>query len=64
MHIAGGADEKNQTAACGPRAKERLNALSRILLEGPDRAGARAMLKAIGLTDEDLSKPLIGRGAM
>src|SRR5260221_12226051 len=44
----------------GPRAKERLNALSRTLLEGPSRAGARAMLKAIGLTDEDLSKPMIG----
>lgn len=30
------------------------------LTEGPDRAPARAMLKAIGFTDEDLSKPLIG----
>ncbi|WP_119066682.1 dihydroxy-acid dehydratase [Aggregatilinea lenta] len=36
-----------------------LNANSRTLLAGSDRAGARAMLKAIGLTDEDLSKPLI-----
>ena len=36
-----------------------LNANSRMLLEGSDRAGARAMLKAIGLTDEDLAKPLI-----
>jgi dihydroxy-acid dehydratase len=33
---------------------------SRILLDGPDRAPARAMLKAVGLTDEDLRKPLIG----
>src|SRR5687768_17915981 len=33
---------------------------SRILLDGPDRAAARAMLKAIGFTDEDLSKPIIG----
>jgi dihydroxy-acid dehydratase len=33
---------------------------SRTLLDGPDRAGARAMLKAIGFTDEDLSKPIIG----
>lgn len=33
---------------------------SRTLLEGTDRAGARAMLKAIGLTDDDLAKPLIG----
>ena len=36
-----------------------LNTNSRTLLAGSDRAGARAMLKAIGLTDEDLSKPLI-----
>ena len=33
---------------------------SRVLLDGPDRAPARAMLHAIGLTDDDLSKPLIG----
>ncbi len=44
----------------GSRAKERLNANSRTLVEGPDRAGARAMFKAIGLTDDDLAKPLIG----
>lgn len=36
-----------------------LNANSRTLLDGADRAGARAMLKAIGLTDADLAKPLI-----
>jgi dihydroxy-acid dehydratase len=36
-----------------------LNVNSRTLLAGSDRAGARAMLKAIGLTDEDLAKPLI-----
>ena len=33
---------------------------SRALLEGMDRAPARAMLKAVGLTDEDLRRPLIG----
>jgi dihydroxy-acid dehydratase len=33
---------------------------SRILLEGRDRAPARSMLKAIGFTDEDLAKPIIG----
>ncbi|MEO8612139.1 MAG: dihydroxy-acid dehydratase [Chloroflexota bacterium] len=37
-----------------------LNARSRTLLEGNDRAAARSMLKAIGLTDADLVKPLIG----
>jgi dihydroxy-acid dehydratase len=36
-----------------------LNVNSRTLLAGSDRAGARAMLKAIGLSDEDLAKPLI-----
>ena len=33
---------------------------SRTLTDGPDRAPARAMLKAIGFTDEDLAKPLVG----
>ncbi|MBI4178561.1 dihydroxy-acid dehydratase [bacterium] len=33
---------------------------SRTILEGPTRAGARAMLKAVGFTDEDLRKPIIG----
>src|SRR5256884_745085 len=32
------------------------------LTEGDDRAGARAMLRAIGFTREDLAKPLIGVG--
>ncbi len=30
------------------------------LTEGPERAPARAMLKAVGFTDADLSRPLIG----
>ncbi|MBI3359066.1 MAG: dihydroxy-acid dehydratase [Nitrospirae bacterium] len=33
---------------------------SRVLTDGPDRAGARAMLKANGFTNTDLAKPLIG----
>jgi dihydroxy-acid dehydratase len=33
---------------------------SRAILEGRDRAGARAMLKAIGFGDEDLAKPIVG----
>ena len=37
-----------------------LKLLSRKLLAGPDRAPARAMLKAVGFTDEDLSRPIIG----
>lgn len=35
------------------------NTNSRTLVEGPERAAARAMFKAIGLSDEDLKKPLI-----
>ena len=33
---------------------------SKVLLDGPDRAGARAMMKAIGFTDKDLSRPQVG----
>jgi dihydroxy-acid dehydratase len=33
---------------------------SRAITEGPDRAPARAMLKAIGFGDADLSRPIIG----
>jgi dihydroxy-acid dehydratase len=33
---------------------------SAALTDGPDRAGARSMLKAIGFTDDDLAKPIIG----
>lgn len=37
-----------------------LKLISRNLLAGPDRAPARAMMKAVGFTDEDLSRPIIG----
>ncbi|MFQ5543842.1 MAG: dihydroxy-acid dehydratase, partial [Nitrospiria bacterium] len=33
---------------------------SKIILDGIDRSPARAMLKGIGLTNEDLAKPIIG----
>jgi dihydroxy-acid dehydratase len=33
---------------------------SAALTDGPDRAPARAMLKAVGLTDDDLARPLVG----
>jgi dihydroxy-acid dehydratase len=33
---------------------------SATLTDGPDRAGARAMLKGMGFTDEDLAKPIVG----
>src|SRR5262245_2384929 len=35
---------------------------SAALTDGPDRAGARSMLKAIGFADEDLAKPIVGVG--
>ncbi|MFZ4814253.1 MAG: dihydroxy-acid dehydratase [Phototrophicaceae bacterium] len=45
-----------------PEIREQLRALnsrSRTLVGGPERAGARSMFKAIGLTDDDLAKPLV-----
>jgi len=33
---------------------------SHVITEGRDRAGARAMFKAIGFTDSDLAKPIVG----
>jgi len=38
---------------------ESLKHNSKTLTEGPDRAPARAMLRAVGLVDEDFNKPLI-----
>ncbi len=33
---------------------------SRYITDGPDRAPARAMLKAVGFTNDDLARPLVG----
>jgi dihydroxy-acid dehydratase len=41
-------------------ANDALKGSSRTLLEGPNRAGARSMLKAVGFSDADLKKPIIG----
>jgi dihydroxy-acid dehydratase len=46
-----------------PTASDPAKRHSAALTDGPDRAGARSMLKAIGFTDEDLAKPLIGVGS-
>src|SRR3982074_1626342 len=43
-----------------PNGASPLKRQSARLTEGDDRAGARAMLRAIGFTREDLGKPLIG----
>jgi dihydroxy-acid dehydratase len=39
---------------------ENMKARSSVITEGPDRAPSRAMLKAVGFTDEDLSRPIVG----
>jgi dihydroxy-acid dehydratase len=33
---------------------------SRVVLDGPDRAAARSYFRAVGFTDEDLERPLVG----
>ncbi len=33
---------------------------SRVMIDGPDRAPARAMMRAVGYTDEDFRRPLVG----
>ncbi len=45
-----------------PNGASPLKRQSARLTEGDDRAGARAMLRAIGFTREDLAKPIIGVG--
>ncbi|HZD40188.1 MAG TPA: dihydroxy-acid dehydratase [Terriglobales bacterium] len=39
---------------------ENLKPRSSVVTQGPDRAPSRAMLKAVGFTDEDLSRPIVG----
>jgi dihydroxy-acid dehydratase len=39
---------------------DNLKPRSGVITDGPDRAPSRAMLKAVGFSDEDLSRPLIG----
>src|SRR5512132_1529100 len=34
--------------------------MSRTLLDGADRAAARSYFRAVGFTDEDLTRPLVG----
>ncbi len=40
-------------------AKLDLKKKSRVVTDGPDRAGARAMLRATGLDDDDMGKPFV-----
>ena len=39
---------------------ENLKSRSGVITDGPDRAPSRAMLKAVGFTDEDLRRPIVG----
>ncbi len=39
---------------------EDLKQRSRVIMDGPDRAPSRSMLKAVGFTDKDLSRPIVG----
>ncbi len=39
---------------------ENMRKRSSVITDGPDRAPSRAMLKAVGFTDEDLSRPIVG----
>src|SRR3954468_20173864 len=39
---------------------EDLQLNSRAMISGPDRAPARAMMRAVGYTDDDFARPLIG----
>ena len=42
--------------------KADLKRKSRVVTEGPSRAAARAMLRAVGLDDEDMDKPFVAIG--
>src|SRR5436305_9847170 len=42
------------------RMSEDLQHTSHVMISGPDRAPARAMMRAVGYTDEDFHRPLIG----
>ncbi|MEK7341758.1 MAG: dihydroxy-acid dehydratase [Candidatus Binatota bacterium] len=39
---------------------ENLKPRSQVITDGPERAPSRAMFKAVGFTDEDLSRPIVG----
>jgi dihydroxy-acid dehydratase len=41
-------------------AKDPLRPQSSVLTDGPDRAFSRSMLRAVGFTDEDFAKPVVG----
>ncbi len=54
--------ERNSVTTPYDRPSDPAKRHSSALTDGPDRAGARSMLKATGFTDEDLAKPIVGVG--
>ena len=42
--------------------KRDLKRHSKVVTDGPDRAPARSMLRAVGLQDEDMEKPFVAIG--
>jgi dihydroxy-acid dehydratase len=52
-------DIKEHPADAGTAKHEKLNVRSRQITEGDSRAPNRAMLRAVGFSDEDFSKPII-----
>ena len=54
--------ERNTVTTPYDRPSDPAKRHSAALTDGPDRAGARSMLKATGFTDEDLAKPIVGVG--
>ena len=40
--------------------KDPLRPQSSVVIDGPDRAFSRSMLRAVGFTDEDFAKPVVG----
>jgi dihydroxy-acid dehydratase len=65
------AETRRSTARYGARVADphgkradRAKRVSSALTQGADRAPARAMLKAVGFTDDDLNRPIIGIATM
>src|SRR5579872_905177 len=51
---------RGSAAVCGETARMSLKHRSHVITDGPTRAAARSYYKAIGFTDEDLAKPIVG----
>lgn len=59
MRVTAVGELKRRTNMATTSKNLNLKHLSKEITEGPDRAGARAMLRAMGLTQEDMDKPFI-----